>query len=138
MAEPLTPRTPEQVTYKCDNFLDKNKDFVVAEQQELLQASQYDYVRALFPAEEGAEDGKVGWHSSILHARVRWTTFGCIVALLSMLALVLRVRAWCVHSGEQAEKGGMGGWEGGWSLQESRAFLEEQRVPAPGPASVIH
>ncbi len=47
------------VTYRCDNFLDKNKDFVVAEQQELLGNSTYEFVRSLFPADAAPEDGKV-------------------------------------------------------------------------------
>lgn len=46
------------VTYECKNFLDKNKDFVVAEHQILLQNSEHDFVRQLFPPppEEPAEN----------------------------------------------------------------------------------
>lgn len=40
---------PVQVTYQCDNFLDKNKDFVVAEHQSLLQASSQEFLATLFP-----------------------------------------------------------------------------------------
>lgn len=47
------------VTYRTDNFLDKNKDFVVAEQQELLGNSSYAFVQALFPADAAGDDGKV-------------------------------------------------------------------------------
>lgn len=36
------------VTYQTDNFLDKNKDFVVAEHQQLLQESTEQFVRELF------------------------------------------------------------------------------------------
>ncbi|GBG00632.1 myosin [Raphidocelis subcapitata] len=42
------------VSYQSDNFLEKNKDFVVAEHQSLLQASTRDFVRRLFPAEGDA------------------------------------------------------------------------------------
>ncbi|XP_072950421.1 myosin-17-like [Typha angustifolia] len=37
------------VTYQADHFLDKNKDYVVAEHQDLLNASQCPFVSALFP-----------------------------------------------------------------------------------------
>ncbi len=39
------------VSYKTDNFLDKNKDFVVAEHQAMLQASAFPFMRLLFPPE---------------------------------------------------------------------------------------
>ena len=38
-----------QVTYQADMFLDKNKDYVVAEHQDLLTASKCSFVAALFP-----------------------------------------------------------------------------------------
>ena len=37
------------VTYRTQNFLDKNRDFVVAEHQALMQASTSGLVRTLFP-----------------------------------------------------------------------------------------
>ncbi|XP_074280784.1 myosin-17-like [Silene latifolia] len=37
------------VTYQTDLFLDKNKDYVIAEHQDLLQASKCSFVAALFP-----------------------------------------------------------------------------------------
>lgn len=40
------------VTYQTDNFLDKNKDFVVAEHQALLEVSARPFVRELFPPPE--------------------------------------------------------------------------------------
>ncbi|WOL02730.1 Myosin-9 like [Canna indica] len=40
---------PHQVTYQTDHFLDKNKDYVVAEHQALLQASKCSFVSGLFP-----------------------------------------------------------------------------------------
>lgn len=49
-----------QVTYQADFFLDKNKDYVVAEHQDLLNASSCPFVAALFPAlpEETAKSSK--------------------------------------------------------------------------------
>ncbi len=49
------------VGYKTDNFLVKNKDFVVAEHQQLMQSSDQPFVRMLFPAEPEApaDGGKV-------------------------------------------------------------------------------
>lgn len=46
------------VTYQCDNFLDKNKDFVVAEHQSLLQASKHEFIQVLFqdPQEQASSD----------------------------------------------------------------------------------
>ncbi|CAN6441991.1 unnamed protein product [Victoria cruziana] len=38
-----------EVTYQADLFLDKNKDYVVAEHQALLSASQCPFVKSLFP-----------------------------------------------------------------------------------------
>ena len=46
------------VGYKTDNFLNKNKDFVVAEHQQLLQNSDQPFVCMLFPAEpQDTSDG---------------------------------------------------------------------------------
>jgi myosin-5 len=39
------------VTYETQNFLDKNKDFVVAEHQQLLQDSSSAFISALFAGE---------------------------------------------------------------------------------------
>lgn len=49
-----------QVTYLADLFLDKNKDYVVAEHQALLTASKCPFARALFPPqpEETAKSSK--------------------------------------------------------------------------------
>uniref|UniRef100_A0A0E0D4P9 Myosin motor domain-containing protein n=1 Tax=Oryza meridionalis TaxID=40149 RepID=A0A0E0D4P9_9ORYZ len=48
------------VMYQADFFLDKNKDYVVAEHQDLLNASSCPFVAALFPAlpEETAKSSK--------------------------------------------------------------------------------
>lgn len=45
------------VTYRTNNFLDKNKDFVVAEHQAMLQSSAIPFMRLLFPPAEVLEDG---------------------------------------------------------------------------------
>ena len=49
-----------QVTYQSDQFLDKNKDYVVAEHQELLNASKCPFVSGLFPpaTEENTKSSK--------------------------------------------------------------------------------
>lgn len=49
-----------QVTYQTDFFLDKNKDYVVPEHQELLSASKCDFVANLFPPlpEESSKSSK--------------------------------------------------------------------------------
>ena len=48
------------VTYKTESFLVKNKDFVVAEHQQLMQNSTVQFIRALFPPEpEEAQSDKV-------------------------------------------------------------------------------
>ena len=39
-----------QVTYQSDHFLDKNRDYVVVEHQELLNASRCSFVSGLFPS----------------------------------------------------------------------------------------
>ena len=47
------------VTYKTDYFLPKNRDFVVAEHQNLLQASSQGFVQLLFPPEAEANGNAV-------------------------------------------------------------------------------
>lgn len=49
-----------QVTYQADQFLDKNKDYVVAEHQALLNASRCPFVANLFPPlpEEASKQSK--------------------------------------------------------------------------------
>ncbi|OMO78429.1 IQ motif, EF-hand binding site [Corchorus capsularis] len=49
-----------EVQYQSDQFLDKNKDYVVPEHQDLLSASQCPFVAGLFPplSEETAKSGK--------------------------------------------------------------------------------
>lgn len=49
-----------QVHYQSDQFLDKNKDYVVPEYQDLLGASKCPFVAGLFPpmAEEATKSSK--------------------------------------------------------------------------------
>lgn len=49
-----------QVQYQSDQFLDKNKDYVVPEHQDLLGASKCSFVAGLFPpiAEESSKSSK--------------------------------------------------------------------------------
>ncbi|KAK6259985.1 hypothetical protein SCA6_014459 [Theobroma cacao] len=49
-----------EVQYQSDQFLDKNKDYVVPEHQDLLSASKCSFVAGLFPplSEETAKSGK--------------------------------------------------------------------------------
>eukprot|EP00887_Chlorella_sp_A99_P001914 scaffold18.g1914.t1 len=48
------------VTYKTDAFLDKNRDFVVAEHQALLGGSTQSFVAGLFPPDDSADAGAPG------------------------------------------------------------------------------
>lgn len=49
-----------QVQYKSDLFLDKNKDYVVPEHQDLLSSSKCSFVAGLLPplSEEAAKNSK--------------------------------------------------------------------------------
>lgn len=80
------------VTYKTDNFLAKNRDFVVAEHQVLLQASSEAFVQVLFPSEPEANGNTVRapippsvlsclllacTHAGLLHITWHWHTVYC-------------------------------------------------------------
>ncbi|KMZ60261.1 putative Myosin XI [Zostera marina] len=56
-----------EVTYQSDNFLDKNKDYVVAEHRDLLGVSKCSFVAGLFPSppEESSKSSKSSKFSSI-------------------------------------------------------------------------
>lgn len=61
-----------KVTYQTDFFLDKNKDYVVAEHQSLLSASQCSFVSSLFPVlpEESSKSSKfssIGSRFKVIH-----------------------------------------------------------------------
>ncbi|KAK9083243.1 hypothetical protein Scep_029714 [Stephania cephalantha] len=53
-------RRTQWVTYQTDLFLDKNKDYVIAEHQALLSAASCSFVSGLFPplAEESSKSSK--------------------------------------------------------------------------------
>lgn len=53
-------RTTFQVQYQSEHFLDKNKDYVVPEHQDLLSASKCSFVAGLFPPlpEESTKSSK--------------------------------------------------------------------------------
>ncbi|XP_016728833.2 myosin-11 isoform X6 [Gossypium hirsutum] len=53
-----------EVQYQCDQFLDKNKDYIVPEHQELLSTSKCSFIASLFPS-LNAETPKSGKFSSI-------------------------------------------------------------------------
>ncbi len=57
---PFNPLISLQVTYQSDHFLDKNRDYVVVEHQELLNASTCSFVSGLFPSvqEENTKSSK--------------------------------------------------------------------------------
>ncbi|KAF8727395.1 hypothetical protein HU200_019000 [Digitaria exilis] len=58
-----------EVTYQSDHFLDKNRDYVVVEHQELLNASKCSFVSGLFPS--GLEENTKASKSSIA-TRFKW------------------------------------------------------------------
>ena len=68
-----------KVTYQANQFLDKNKDYVIAEHQDLLTASKCSFVRGLFPQlqEESSKSSKF----SSIGSRFKVNTF---IILLSI------------------------------------------------------
>lgn len=69
---PLKISTMLQVTYLADLFLDKNKDYVVAEHQALLTTSKCSFARALFPPlpEESSKSSKFSSIGSRFKVRI--------------------------------------------------------------------
>lgn len=65
-----------QVLYQSDQFLDKNKDYVVPEHQDLLGASKCSFVAGLFPPlpEETAKSSKF----SSIGSRFKVFFFHCL------------------------------------------------------------
>lgn len=77
----------QQVTYQSDQFLDKNKDYVVAEHQELLNASKCSFVSVLFPpaTEENTKSSK-----SSIASRFKVTFLQYLIyALYSVVIFIL-------------------------------------------------
>lgn len=114
------------VTYKTDNFLAKNRDFVVAEHQVLLQASSQSFVQALFPAEPEVNGNTVSNPSPDTAAsgmtRYMQVKFaGCMECTLSetrCLQFAERPMTLCISDAEQ-------GWPG------VQVFVGGQQIQAP-------
>ena len=58
-----------QVKYDTLNFLEKNKDFVVLEHQELLSSSTEDFVRLLYPEEQESSEVQSSFKFSSVSSR---------------------------------------------------------------------
>lgn len=103
------------MSYETDNFLTKNRDFVVAEHQLLLEASSQPYVAQLFPPDR--DDGDQvrphsTWTTALLprparalltgkaeHHRVQpCDPAGCITVVLGGCARVARTHSACLKS----------------------------------------
>lgn len=67
---------PHQVQYQSDQFLDKNKDYVVPEHQDLLSASKCPFVVGLFPpvAEESTKSSSKSSKFSSIGSRFKVVT----------------------------------------------------------------
>lgn len=81
------------MTYQADQFLDKNKDYVVAEHQDLLTASKCSFVAGLFPPlpEETSKSSKfssIGSRFKVLLVDIICKIFTCLVKLAFSVALV--------------------------------------------------
>jgi len=72
-----------QVTYQTEHFLDKNKDYVVPEHQELLGASKCEFVASLFPtspvSSKSSKFSSIGTHFKVCQ--------GCCTLLSLCLSL---------------------------------------------------
>ena len=68
------------VTYKTENFLAKNRDFVVAEHQALLQASAESFVQLLFPAEPEANGNAVSAFPQLISPIMHSPLISCPVS----------------------------------------------------------
>lgn len=69
-----------QVTYQTEHFLDKNKDYVVPEQQALLSASRCTFISGLFPPlrEESAKSSKfssIGFQFKVSYLLVEFSVW---------------------------------------------------------------
>lgn len=65
------PFTMLQVTYQTELFLDKNKDYVVAEHQNLLGSSSCPFVASLFPL--SSDDSRSSYKFSSIGTRFKVT-----------------------------------------------------------------
>ncbi len=83
------------VKYQTDNFLDKNKDFIVAEHQTLMSSSGVQLVGELFGAQQGQGGDQVrrDLHNPrhmCIHAWCMEWTRHCSVSLSSCVSFMLR------------------------------------------------
>jgi hypothetical protein len=69
-----------QVTYQTDLFLDKNKDYVIAEHQALLNASQCGFISGLFlSSEDSSKSSKFSSIGARFKVRHMLPLFQCII-----------------------------------------------------------
>lgn len=81
-----------QVTYQTELFLDKNKDYVVAEHQALLSASECSFVSGLFPplAEESSKSSKfssIGSRFKVLYSSLYTSSSNCPLGSATLLCI---------------------------------------------------
>ena len=75
-----------EVTYESDFFLDKNKDFVVAEHQQLLAASTLELLAAVFEAKPEPDDSnKKGGRSAMKFTSIAASFKGQLASLMTKL-----------------------------------------------------
>ena len=75
-----------EVTYESDSFLDKNKDFVVAEHQQLLAASTLELLANVFEAKpEPADSNKRGGRSAMKFTSIAASFKGQLASLMTKL-----------------------------------------------------
>ncbi|KAK6120385.1 hypothetical protein DH2020_045865 [Rehmannia glutinosa] len=82
-----------EVTYMADLFLDKNKDYVIAEHQDLLTASKCSFVAGLFPPlpEESSKSSKfssIGSRFKLNSCRVKLTILCLAMSELQLQSLM--------------------------------------------------
>eukprot|EP00210_Caulerpa_lentillifera_P001139 g1097.t1 len=66
-----------KVTYETDNFLQKNRDYIVAEHQDMLSNSSFEFARALFPPEPVEEPkGKGRGGGGAMKAAFKFSSVG--------------------------------------------------------------
>lgn len=89
-----------QVLYQSDQFLDKNKDYVVAEHQELLSASKCPFISGLFPPlpEETSKSSKfssIGARFKVISASTYPVSFSFQFAIMHYWFFLLSMLSMC-------------------------------------------
>eukprot|EP00210_Caulerpa_lentillifera_P009028 g8617.t1 len=64
-----------KVTYETDNFLQKNRDYIVAEHQDMLSNSSFEFTRALFPPDP-VEESKPAGRGGPMKAAFKFSSVG--------------------------------------------------------------